>query len=353
MPYFQTGGAEKMAAMIASNLDLTRFIVTVICVNGKQQNTTCEETIYSRGIPIFYINKGLGFSFTAVCKLWALLNQVKPDIVHTHLAACLYTAPWILFHPVMMIHTIHTIPQYEGIIYRRIILFFLFQMNKAVPIALSQKNKTMISRYFRISEQKIEIIHNPVEINKFQLGKRNTLDQKKIRFINVGRLTKQKNQKFLLNVFKKLHDQFPDVSLLVVGEGPERENLEKFVSQSNLDADVVFTGNVENIEDYLTTADIFVLTSICEGLPLSMIEAMASGLPIIASDVGGISDIVKENGILVPSNDEKALWNAMTLLISNSIEREKMGMNSKTISNRFDISVIIKEYEKIFQKYAK
>ncbi|NMB93353.1 MAG: glycosyltransferase family 4 protein [Flexilinea flocculi] len=353
LPYFKTGGAEKMAAMLASNIDLSRFVVTVICLYGKHQNTVFEKNIHSQGIPIIYLNKGLGFSIKAVWKMWRTLNQLKPDVIHSHLAACIYAAPWVLFHPVKMVHTIHNSPQYEGNIYRRIVLWFLFHTNRAIPIALSPQNKLMISQYFHIKELQVKIVRNPVQLNQYHAKKLNHQDQKSIRFINVGRLTRQKNQVFLLNAFKKLHNLYPNISLMIVGDGPEREELEKTVNRLQMRDSVVFTGEVEKIEDYLALADIFVLTSIYEGLPLSVLEAMASGLPIIASDVGGIRDIVEENGMIVPVNDESALIHAMAEQINNSQMREKMGELSHEMSKQYDISIITNEYEAIYLSVSK
>ena len=352
LPYFKTGGAEKMAAMLTSNLDLSQFVVTVLCVYGKQQDTVFEEDLISQGIPIFYLNKGLGFSSKAVWRMWRTLSQLKPDVIHSHLAACIYAAPWVFFHPVKMVHTIHTDPKHEGNIYRRIVLWFLFHTNRAIPVALSQLNQRMISKYFHISERKVKIIHNPIQLNKFHSEKRNNQDQKQIRFINVGRLTWQKNLIFLLDVFHKLHNFYPDISLMIVGDGPEREKLEKTVTRLQIDDSVVFTGEVQKIEDYLASADIFILTSIYEGLPLSILEAMASGLPIIASDVGGIRDIVKENGMIVPVNDEEALIQAMVQQINNLQMRKNMGELSLEMSKQYDISIITNEYETIYQSVS-
>ena len=151
----------------------------------------------------------------------------------------------------------------------------------------------------------------------------------------------------------EIHIQHPNICLTIVGDGPEKTELRKTTEKYNMESYVIFTGDVEDVEKYLSESDIFILPSIYEGLPLSILEAMASGLPVIASNVGGIPDIVKENGILVSVNDVNGLIKAAQKLIDSPILRQEMSSCSLALVKQFDISIIAEQYSKLYEKYAK
>ena len=115
---------------------------------------------------------------------------------------------------------------------------------------------------------------------------------------------------------------------------------------------MILVGNVSNVNYYLSNADIFVLSSDYEGLPLSILEAMASGLPIISTNVGGVADIVTNNGILVSAKDKVGLVKAMKELASNHKLRYELGCNSLCNSQKYDSQEFIKQYENLYLKYA-
>lgn len=353
LPFFGTGGAEKMVSLLASSLNLSKFEVKVICVFGQNRNTTMEKRILDRGIPIEYINKGLGFSIKAVCKVWNILDEFSPDLVHSHTSGCIYPTPWILFHRVKMLHTIHNMPVYEADRIRRCMMFILFHIKKAIPVATSTKNQVLTANYYHLRYQQIETIGNPVQIRIYRNTERKNDYRESIRFVNIGRLTKQKNQKILLLMMAAIHVRYPNIYLTIVGDGPEKAELVKTAGELNMDAYVRFTGEVENVEIYLSEADIFILPSIYEGLPLSILEAMASGLPVIASNVGGIPDVVKDNGILVPINDLNGLIEAAQKLIESPNLRQEMSFCSLELVKQYDVSIITEQYSQLYEKYVR
>ncbi|MHC1770860.1 MAG: glycosyltransferase [Flexilinea sp.] len=353
LPFFKTGGAEKMVSLLVSNLDKSRFEVTVICIFGQNQKTNMEKRIIAQGVRIEYLNKGLGFSIKTVLKVWKILNVIDPDLIHTHTSGCIYTAPWILFHKVKMLHTIHNMPVYEAENIRRYMMYILFHIRKAIPVAISKENQILTANYYHLAYQQIEMICNPVQTSIYRKTKRDNDSREIIRFINIGRLTKQKNQKILLTAMAEIHIQHPDICLTIVGDGPEKAELMKTTERFHMESYVIFTGDVEDVEKYLSESDIFILPSIYEGLPLSILEAMASGLPVIASNVGGIPDIVKENGILVSVNDVNGLIKAAQKLIDSPIIRQEMSFCSLALVKQFDISIIAEQYSKLYEKYAK
>ena len=170
--------------------------------------------------------------------------------------------------------------------------------------------------------------------------------------VTAGRLSEQKNQKFLIDTVGELSKEIHDLRLIILGDGPLKAELSDYIREAGLNEIVELVGNVENIEDYYAKADIFALSSLYEGVPLVILEAMAAGLPIISTDVGGIKDILGDGGILVPAGDKFAYKNALRNLISDKALMSKLGKKASEISKRYDSSVIADKYLKLFLKYT-
>ena len=350
LPYFGNGGAENMVAHLVSHLDLDQVNVQVFCIYGNAQKNHLEDEVRSHGVEIIYIGKGLGFSPSAVFKLYKALNKFKPDVIHTHLMACMYSAPWILLHRIKMLHTIHSIPKAENNYkIRRIVMTILYKIRKAVPVAISSENQRLIAEYYRLKIDSIEVVDNPVVTKKFY---HNGYDNEYIMLVTVGRLSKEKNQGLLIQVLANLVKEYPKIKLRIIGDGKERETLRQKATDLNLQSNIEFTGNVPDVENYLCDADIFVLSSLYEGVPLSILEAMAAGLPIVSTDVGGVKDIVTDNGILVNSGDVDAMTQAILKLIRDRTLRLKYGEHSLANVKKYDIENVSKHYIDLYKKYS-
>ncbi len=170
--------------------------------------------------------------------------------------------------------------------------------------------------------------------------------------LNIGRLSTEKGQFTLLKAFMKLLSEFKqkDIKLIFVGDGPERKRLE---SQSNSMIEkkiVFFTGYVADPRKYYAAADIFILPSFYEGFGLSLIEAMASGLPCVASDTGAIPEIItdRENGLLFPKGDSDSLKEKIKILLENPAFSAKIAKKARESAKKYDIKAILSQYYKIY-----
>lgn len=351
LPYFGNGGAENMVAHLVSHLDLSRVMVQVFCIYGKPQENHLENEVCSHGVKIVYIGKDLGFSLNAVLRLYRELSRFSPDIVHTHLMACMYTAPWISLHKVKMLHTLHSIPQAENNYkIREIITGFLYKTKKAIPVAISAENQKLIADYYKLGKESIEVIGNPVITKKYY--HKNIYNKNGIVLITVGRLSKEKNQIMMIHVLAEVVKEYHNIRLIIVGDGKERGYLEQEAANLGVKKNIEFVGKVVDVENYLCNADIFLLSSLYEGVPLSILEAMAAGLPIVSTNVGGIKDIVTDNGVLVPPNDVNKMKEAIIELIQKPEFRQELGKRSLINVAKYDASNIAKEYTKLYQKYS-
>ena len=348
LPYFGSGGAENMVSRLASHIDLSRVDAEVICIYGKPQNNRLEKEIDKHGVPIKFIGKGKGFSLKAISKLWQELSAFKPTVVHTHLSACVYCAPWVLTHKVKMLHTIHNMPKFELIKPKQMVMSWMYKLHQAVPVAISHEIQTLMESDYKLSD-KPELVYNPVDVARFNIPKR---IHKGIKIVTVGRLSQQKNQKLLIDAVEKVSVKYSEVSLTVLGDGPLRKDLEDYLERKSLLNMIHLMGNVGNVEEYFSESDIFALSSSYEGLPLVVLEAMAAGLPIVSTDVGGVKDIVTDNGILVEANNLNALANALEQLIADSDSRNKLGTLSRENVKRFDSAIVADEYVNLYEKYS-
>ena len=351
LPDFRMGGAETMVSRLVSHLDLSQLDVEVICVSGDRLDNHLEHDIENHGVQIKYLHKKPGFSFSAFSKLGKELSRFKPDIVHSHLAGGFYSSLWILFHKKkMMIQTVHSVPTLEFEKAKRIVFSVLYRLGKAVPVAITETIRTLVCKEYKVKKN-VELIFNPVDVRKFSSEPKIKHDS--FTFIMVGRLSKEKNQILALEAFNNLQKDYPNVRLLLLGDGPERENLESYVNKNLLEDKVQFVGAVTNVQAYMAKSDAFLLSSEYEGLPLVLLEAMASKLLVISTDVGGIRDIVEGCSILTPKGDVQAFRDAMEKAVSDSEMRKEFSDKAFERVGQYDVSVIAEQYTRLYQKYAK
>lgn len=165
--------------------------------------------------------------------------------------------------------------------------------------------------------------------------------------ISVGRLDTQKDHHTLIQAFSHLLPKYPDLTLTIYGEGEERQNLETLIAAFNLQDKVHLPGVTQSIQEALLTADLFVFPSLYEGFPNALCEAMAVGLPVIASNCSGNIDVVQDgiDGRLFPVGDVDSLVTLMEELINNPEECRRLSLNAQKISERFHPTRILKLWD--------
>lgn len=348
VPSLQIGGAEIMVSQLSSNLNFDKFDVHLILL--RKENDESLKRLINDKVKVICLNKDYGFNFKSIFDLYKVLNKIHPDVISTHLQSFTYSLLYVYTHKVKILHTIHNDPSMESNKLRKILLKISFKFHKIIPVGISTTISDMIKDYYHIS--KCETIFNPVDMNKFypekQMKKNN-----KVRFMSAGRLVDVKNHKLLINSFSELCKSSNNVELYIFGDGVLKKELENHIKKLKLENKVFLKGNTTNIRSELVKSDVFVLSSNYEGLPMSILEAMACGLPIISTNVGGIKDIVVDNGILVPANDQKKLTEALILLTIDENKRLKLAENSLKNVKRFSIENVVKDYEELFFKYKR
>lgn len=349
LPDFSIGGAEKMVSIISLNLDKDKFIPQILIIKNKRNNYLEKETISK--IETHFLNKNSGFDIKTFIYAYRKLKKLKPNIIHTHLQSFLYIVPYAILNKIKIIHTIHCEPTREGTTIHRKILQLLINKNIVIPVAISDELGKATEKYYKI--KKCNIIYNPVDTKTFRPEKKQRKNEKIIKFINIGRLVKEKNQELLILGIKKLHETYSNIRLDIIGEGVLKDDLQKIITNNHAENYIKLLGSRSDIANLLNESDIFALTSTTEGMPMTLLEAMACGKPIICSCVGGIPDVIKNNGYLFESNNINDFVNKAASMISKPEIIQKMKRESLEISKKYDITVIANQYGNLYEKYMR
>ena len=241
--------------------------------------------------------------------------------------------------------------------FRRLLIFTLNSSKKIIAVSSDLAKKI---NQMEIDPQKIIVLRNAVDISRFkpiknvEMRKKYNIQEKEILILFIGHLEPFKGIFELLDAFYEINKKNQNVKLVIIGEGHSEMEVKEIVNKYNLKENITFTGKVspEVIQNFYQMADIFTLPSYTEGLPLVVIEAMACGLPVVVSCVGGIPEIVKNNvnGFLVPPRNKEKLAQNLELLINNRELREKFGKKSfEAIDEEFNINKKIDKFIKLYK----
>jgi len=294
-------------------------------------------------VKFYCLNKITSIDLKASRKLKKIITSIDPDVINYHLpflttyflAFGFYTGNWKL------VKTFHSIPRKDT---NHLELFFekmFVKKKKLLFVGISDKITDIASKIYK--KANIKTIFNGV-----MLKKNNSLSTKKYTFICIASFTAVKNHKLLFDAFFKHLLLHPNDTLVCVGDGELLDYYKNFIKNEGYDSKVFFTGAVDDVCSYLNESKIFVLSSTREGNPISILEAMSCGLPIIAPNIGGIPDVVRdnENGILFESNNVDELSNAMSKVMT---KYKFYSTNNRTKSSNFNIKKTAIEYFDYFQ----
>lgn len=346
------GGAQTMLLQLIKELDRTKFDVSVF-VRENRLGTGIEKALDDMHVNCVYLNisdasyrgSKLIHKFKSQHTMNKALSEFQPDIVHAHLESS-YSLLYCLFHHKHCIFTIHSFP--DRIFTQQFItiqnLLNLDKRTTLVGVAkcVSNRAKDMLGERF---SESITTIYNPIQTNKYL---RVEATHSETIFVNVARMNPIKNQKLLLEAFSLAREQCDNIYLKIVGDGELWKLLHDETTKLGMEKYVEFLGNRDDVPNILSNADVFILSSNSECCPMTVLEAMASGLPIISTDVGGVGELVCDSGILLPINDKAALAKAIVELSKDKSKQYEMGRKARTLVQRFKSTLITQEYSSLY-----
>lgn len=340
-----------------------RFHSVVCYLRGQSDGRNEMESVASEVIYLGYVDKDLKhLNLRVISSLYKMMRQRQIDIVHCHghkatvigtIGAKIAGVPSVISH-------VHGLNRTRSLS-RYITNWFLFKgVKKIIAVSDSVRNN-IIDTNRNLDPSKVITVRNGINIGSIDnvhIGKKEArskygISDDSVIFGTVGRLAETKGQKYLIEAYSQVKKKIPNSKLVIIGNGPLSEKLKKDAEAFGISKDVIFMGYRTDVLELLKGLDIFVFPSIAEGLPLALLEAMASRLPIIASNVGGIPEVFGNSncGILVPPRDSQSLANAMIEIgLLNESRRKDMGESSrKRVEDAFTTEIMCKNLMDVYE----
>jgi len=353
------GGVGNQLLLLLKNYARDEFLPIVCSLRDKG---VVGEEIEDLGIEVICLNRDFkrGFYWTVVKELRTLMKQRNIQIVRTHeyranlhgrLAALLAKVPCI----VGSVHNVYNARDKK--LNRRILNRYLGIFTDKV-VAVSEEVKKEIVRYDSVPENKVAVIYNGVDRKRFV-----DIDAQSIRsefhipkstpiIGTVGRFFPQKGQKYLLEAVAKVRNKFPHIAVFVIGDGSLKEELQDHTKKLNIEQNIIFTGVRRDIPALLSAMDIFIFPSLWEGFGNALVEAMAAGKPIIATDIPSVREILDsgKSGIVVPPANSEAIARSLDLLLSDRALAENLGNAARERAlSSFTIDSTVRGYSSLYR----
>ena len=347
-PTFAVGGSQMRFAQLA-RLHGARYRHTVIALDG---NTDMMERL--KGLPV--LSLALSFDKRRTLQSWRLfretLRAVHPDVLLTYNWGAI---EWAIVNrlgtgvPHVHIEDGFGPEEAQKQLSRRVWTRRLALSGGGTTVILPSRNLERIAlEQWRLPKAHVRFIPNGVDCARFAVSLRADKDGPVV-IGTVASLRKEKNLARLLRAFAGIAGRHPMSELLIVGDGVERPHLEKLASEFGVSARVRFAGQSNRPEDWLSQMDIFALSSDTEQMPLSLLEAMAAGLPAVATNVGDVAQIVSAaNSSYIVAATDKAFQDGLARLIDDRAGRAVIGReNEKRARENFDETVMAARYSEI------
>ncbi|HIE44105.1 MAG TPA: glycosyltransferase family 1 protein [Candidatus Omnitrophica bacterium] len=352
------GGSQEHTRLLSCGLKFKGHAVTVVCREGSLVEAYREE-----GLKVIALE--LRDRIKAIKFLTRLIKQRKFDVVHTHnrdgdiaglIAAKLTSTP-------VIVSTIHSYINQDKFgdrkmnfplwLYNNILTFLPHRI-----VAVSEALRKHILEELRVIPEKLICIMNAVDLNglkckrdKSELRRELNIPQSSKVIGSVGKLIIMKGYRYLVESAVEILSEVPDVRFLIIGDGNQREVLQRKVKEYGIQKRFMFLGERQDAIEIMQSFDIFVHPSLSEGLPRVVMEAQGLGVPVVATSVGGTPEVVEDGktGILVSPKDPVAQSRAILSLLRDSLKRKRMGEAGKRrIEEKFSHTRMIDEIEALF-----
>ncbi|NOZ22679.1 MAG: glycosyltransferase [Planctomycetes bacterium] len=352
-----TGGSERTAFALATSLDRKLFNVIACALDG---SGAMRREYAEAGMPFHDMKKRKGIDISLIPRLRRLIVECRADVVHTHD----YGAVSYCFFATRMLpdtSLIHTNQCLLGVYARpkqaKLLRWVLPRVDALVSVSENVRQDYL---QHAPASREMRVIYNAVDLPRFQVKlsvreARSRLGLSPNDFVVgcVGNLRPEKGQDMLLRAFRKVLDGAPDAHLVLVGGGECFEKWQRLADELELGGRAHFLGIRHDVPQIMRVLDVYCLCSLCEGMPVSILEAMAAGKTIVATDVPGTNEAVEngKNGILVPPHDSDALSAALLHLYEHPrIARSLALAGRRKAEEEYSLKRIVNEYAKLYRE---
>lgn len=352
------GGTEMVIKNLIEGSDTALFDMSIFCIESPLGPWGIE--MQNTGLPITATARKLGFDASLIFAIHKHIKNNNIDIIHCHQ----YT-PWVygalaaFGTKTKVIFTEHGRFYPDSSTWKRKLINPLLNVFTHQVTAISKATRQALIEFENIPAKDIDVIYNGIAPLKFDRDKVYTL-RKKLNIPEdhkvvgtVARFDPIKNHTMMLRAFTRVLEQQPKCTLLIVGDGEERDDIEQCIALLGIEKNVILVGYESKPAEHIAIMDIFLLSSLSEGTSMTLLEAMSIGKPCVVTNAGGNSEIICNNlnGKVTPNNNEKMFADAIQELL---IEPQQLTQYSKAASEIFSENFIAqsmnKKYETLYQK---
>ena len=361
------GGVQEYLYMFLKNFNDENY-ENYLVVSQDYENNIKKFIDYVKDIYIVPMQRDiqLKFDLKSIKEIRKVLKKIKPDIVYLHSskAGALGRIALLFNFKVKILYNAHgwyfnaQISNKKKKIFALIERILAIKTNKIINISKSEYESAL--KYKIASKKKMCIIENGIDFTKFkdsdkfrdETRKKLDIKDNEIVIGVVGRLSEQKDPMTMIKAFKEVYEENKNIKMLFVGSGDLEDNIKEFAEDNNILDKVIITGWVDEVEKFIPAFDIAVLPSKWEGFGLVLIEYMACNKPIVASNVGGIADIIGNNrsGLLCNKVCYNDLSSKILELIENRQKQKEIVEYNKKYKEKFDIKELIKKHQQLFKE---
>lgn len=350
------GGLQQVVVNICRTIDREKFDISVMCLRNLGEFAPEVEQM---GIKVFFIpQKPEGADYLSFFKVAKILRQEKIDVIHTH-----NTQPFVdgtmgaLMSGVkIIVHTDHArqFPDKKRYMFAEWLMsHFAYKI-----VGVSEHTTQNLIRYEKIAPRKLTTILNGIDGAKYDIDIDKFKKRKELGIINKGpviglgaRLVEQKGIDYLIKAMPAIIKEFPDITLVIAGKGNYDDALRDEAKTLGVDRNTLFAGPRLDMPELLKLFDVYVLPSLWEGLPMILLEAMAAGCPVVATNVGGIPKVIEhgKNGSLVEPRDPAAISAEVINILKDSELRQRYIKNGlQSFREKYSAEIMTGEYQKLY-----
>lgn len=365
IPSLRKGGAERLALDIC--IELNRRVEVEVCLialSGQNDYPFLSEKINYQVIHSKAVPSISGKPEVQIGELMGFIKAFKPDVIHSHLFEADLVSRWDVLQGVKYfshchdnMHQLRNFRLRDVSSKRRIAELFekkiicrLYKKSNNRFIAISRHTKAYFEAVLPDSlRTKIFLLHNAIDYDRFFYDRK---QNEKLVVMNIGSFVPKKNQQLLISVVKTLRNRGVDCEAVLLGDGPERENVRRITEHEGLSVFVEMPGNVSDVEVRLRKPAIYVHTAWYEPLGLVLIEAMASGLPVVTLNGGGNADLMEngKNGFIIEEQNPELFADKILEIWGNQSLYRRMSSYAQEYAKRFDIKEYVDNLLNLYQK---
>lgn len=352
------GGAEKQMLVLAKHLNRQKY-QPVFVARKSEALENWYQAVRKAGVELHLINSTSKNSPSNLSALLKTVFKIKPALIHAHLwnpVACKYIFPIAWAGKTPIVTTEHDPFPLSG--HRKIYKKLTLRQTARI-ITVSHANLELMEKLYPKQRYKMTAVHNGIEEYRHKVDHIQKIRLKKSVFgvgpetgiiFSAGALHPRKGFKFLISAFHNIADKLENTKLVIAGLGPSQPELIKLVKNLGLEKKVVLLGYRDDIEDLMQCSDVFVLPSLKEAFGLVIPEAMQNGLPVIASRVGGIPEIISSEdlGVLIKPGNKQSLAKALYKLLTNPELMRKLSANGLQHWRKFSAAEMARQTEAVY-----